>query len=230
MKLMKVSIVMRNNQIGQTRLVAWIALIVAVVTPFCVPALARAADKASACKNVLHRAVVIDDSVNVASPIMDLARRAQLAPVSQALQVALTPNPCLELLDNDPLFWTLPGAVQPDVILRARLSELAVAEQSLGDKAGSAVGRYLGAYLGNHAADVPVLSQVGIAVDVLCPKSRKKATTISVQHAETQPLAPEQNALRLQAAAQLAAQEVVNLIARNQQVCMTAPAPAFPLS
>jgi hypothetical protein len=118
------------------------------------------------------------------------------------------------------LFWTLPGALQPDVILRARLSELSVAEQSLGDKAGIAVGRYLGAYLGNHAADVPLLSQVGIAVDVLCPKSRKKATTISVQHAETQPLAPEQNALRLQAAAQLAAQEVVNLIAKNQHDCV----------
>lgn len=204
------------------RLFMAIIIGVAIGAPMRVGAQTGAAPGAGGCATGARPMLVIEDRTNVAAQVMELARRAQLVPVAPLLHAALMPNPCIDLLDNDPLFWSLPGAVQPEIILRVRLGELALAELSLGDKAGSAVGRYIGSYLGNHAESVPLLKQVAVEVDVICPRTRRKAVTLAVQSNETQVPSPEQNLARLQAATQMAANEITAFLAANWQICPVA--------
>ena len=175
----------------------------------------------AACAIRERSAVIIDDSVNVPAAITEQARIFQLPPPAQAMHALEVWRKCLTLLDNDPLFWTMPGAVLPDFILRVRITELKAAERSLGDKAGSAVGRYIGSYLGQTAEEVPALKSAVVAVDVLCPKSRRKATTIVGRSNEIETPRAEQNSERLQQALEAVARDLAPTLSASSHLCQT---------
>lgn len=168
--------------------------------------------------------VIVDDSVNVPAWMAERARAFQLPPAAQTMQALDAWRECLTVLDNDPLFWVLAGAVQPDFILRVRITELQAAERSLGDKAGIAVGRYIGSYLGQTAEEVPVLKSASVAVDLICPKSRRKVTTVGGRGLAAELPRAEQNAERLQLALEAAAQDVSRLLTATSHPCQPAPA------
>ncbi len=165
--------------------------------------------------------LVMDDAVNVRQSLTDQARAFQLPSAAQAMQAQEPLHPCLLLLDNDPVFWTMPGAVQPDFILRVRITELKAAEKSLGDKAGSAVGRYIGSYLGQAGDDVPALKFAAVAVDVLCPKARRRVATISGQSAEIEAPRVEHNALRLQQALEATSKDLADFLTASVHPCQS---------
>ena len=135
----------------------------------------------TACEKPLASILVIDDQVNTSAWMVDQLRRFQLANPAQVLRQALEPRDCFVILESDPIFWNFPGTAQPELILRATVSELAATEKNLGEKASTAVGRYIGSYLGTTDAEVPALHAAAVQIDVLCPKSRRSATRVSTR-------------------------------------------------
>ena len=171
------------------------------------------------CEAGSRSVLVLDDAVNVRQSLTDQARAFQLPSAAQAMLAQEPLHPCLMVLDNDPVFWTMPGAVQPDFILRVRITELKAAEKSLGDKAGSAVGRYIGSYLGQAGDDVAALKFVAVAVDLLCPKARRRVATVTGQSADIDAPRAEHNALRLQQAIEAASRDLTALLTAPSHPC-----------
>ena len=177
------------------------------------------------CETRGRSVIIIDDSVNVSASIAEQAKTFQLPPPAQVMQSLDAWRKCLTMLDNDPLFWMLPGAAQPDFVLRVRISELKAVERSLGEKANSAVGRYIGSYIGQTQEEVPALKSAEAAVDVLCPKTRRKVATFTGRSNEVELPRAEQNTERLQQALENAAREVAALLSATSSPCQPAPNP-----
>ena len=167
--------------------------------------------------------IIVDDSVNVPASIAERAKTFQLPPPAQAMQALHAWRKCLAVLDNDPLFWMLPGTAQPDFVLRVRITEMKAIERSLGDKAGIAVGRYIGSYIGQTQEEVPALKSAEVAVDVLCPKTRRKVATFTGRSGEIESPRAEQNTERLQQALENAAREAATLLSATSNACQSAP-------
>ncbi len=199
-------------------------MLVVLLSGLAGPAAAEDDAAVPSCATRGRSLVIVDDSVNVPAWMADRSRAFQLPPAAQTMQALDAWRECLTVLDNDPLFWVLAGSVQPDFILRVRITELQAAERSLGDKAGIAVGRYIGSYLGQTADEVPVLKSAAVAVDLICPKSRRKVTTVAGRGLAAELPRAEQNAERLHIALEAAAQDVSRLLTATNHPCQPLPA------
>ncbi|MDX2219223.1 MAG: hypothetical protein SF172_09385 [Burkholderiales bacterium] len=134
-----------------------------------------------ACDKPLASVILIDDQVNTPPWMTEQLRRFQLHSPAQALRKVLLTSGCFLVLDNDPIFWAIPGTAQPEMILRASILDLSALEKNLGEKASTAVGRYIGSYIGAQDTEIPALQSLMVQVDALCPKTRLSATRVGAR-------------------------------------------------
>ena len=125
------------------------------------------------CERRLATAMLIDDSISAPAWMNDQMRVFRLPALAQAAAPIVERSGCFTLLDPDPIFANLTGAAQPEVILRARAVSLKAVEPSLGEKADTAVRRYIGSYLGGNDADIPILRSERVSLQVLCTRQRR---------------------------------------------------------
>ncbi|MDX2218279.1 MAG: hypothetical protein SF172_04585 [Burkholderiales bacterium] len=138
-------------------------------------------DMNTTCDKPLASVILIDDQVNTPPWMAEQLRRFQLHSPAQALRKVLLTSGCFLVLDNDPIFWAIPGTAQPEMIFRASILDLSALEKNLGEKASTAVGRYIGSYIGAQDTEIPALQSLTVQVDVLCPKSRRSATRVGAR-------------------------------------------------
>jgi hypothetical protein len=154
-------------------------LIVACTSAVAVNAESGSAD-ATSCNGPSIKIVVIDDVINVMPLVADRWRLFKTGAPASAVRNSLEPSSCVVVLDPDPVFTAIVGAAQPDAVLRLRVLDAKSEERSLGQKAGSAVGRYLGSYLGTGGDEVPILKSLEVVAEVLCAKTRRVVARFNV--------------------------------------------------
>lgn len=199
-----------------------LAAIVAMLSPSTVFASAPAstqAGEAGKCDRPVLTALVIDDQVNVSSWVVEHARQFRLPMPAAQFRKELELNACVTILDSDPVFASVAGAAQPDAILRVRLANLKASEKTLGEKAGTAVGRYIGSYLGNSSDDVPVLKSVEINADLLCARSRRVTRQFGSQASSSESAKAEDNVLTLNDAIAQAVRDVNQFLLERPTPC-----------
>lgn len=173
--------------------------------------------------------VVIDDGINTPPWLAETARRYRVLSPAQVLKQVLRDSQCIELLDSDPVFWSIPGAREPELILRAAVIDVVEAQRNLGEKASSAVGRYLGAYLGDHQPDSPLLQSVAVQVDVLCPRARQRVARLEARNAPAQPrseISQEANNALMQSAFTEAVRGLPAALGKDAPACRRPARPA----
>lgn len=138
-------------------------------------------DVNTTCDKPLASVVLIDDQVNTPPWMTEQLRRFQVHSPAQALRKVLLTSGCFLVLDNDPIFWAIPGTAQPEMIFRASIIDISALEKNLGEKASTAVGRYIGSYIGAQDIDIPALQTLTVQVDALCPKTRRSATRVGAR-------------------------------------------------
>lgn len=169
------------------------------------------------CAAPLASVVLVDDLANAPAWVSDQVREFRIPTPAQALRKALDAGGCLAVLEADPVFASIPAVAQPELVLRARIVELRAAERSMGEKASTAVERYVGSYLGMSNAEVPALGSVTVSVDVICARTRRLAAQVGAQ--ATGAGTSEQNGEALRQAFADAALEVVSSLRKTPPKC-----------
>lgn len=174
------------------------------------------------CAGPPFTVVLIDDVVTTPPWLADAARRFRVWTPAQALRQVLRDSKCVELLDSDPIFWAMPDTAQPELILRAAFSEVVEAKRNLGEKASSALGKYLGSYLGDHQPDSPLLHSIAVQVDVLCPRARQRIARLEARNTLAQQgaeLTHESNNALVQSAFREAARGLPAALGKDALAC-----------
>ena len=170
------------------------------------------------CDKPLLSAIVIDDLLRTPVWMQDRMRAFRLPSVAQAAAPVLQADGCITVLDSDPIFASVPGAAQPEAILRVRADELKAAELALGEKADTAVRRYIAGYLGGYEEEVAVLRSVRVHLQVVCPKQRTVVREFSAESG-TEGGKAERNADQLSNAFGIVHGELINSLRKEPKPC-----------
>ena len=129
------------------------------------------------CPLPIARVVVTEDGEESTRALRDRQTRLGIPPLVRTARRLAESSGCFRVLDADPLFHLLPGAVQPELLLRARLVSLEMVEQSAVERALHGARRRAGGLLGdtNTAADAEVLGAAEIGLAIVCPRERRVA-------------------------------------------------------
>jgi hypothetical protein len=132
--------------------------------------------KMQSCQKPLARVMVVEDTVNSNSALQEQYKQLQVPSVSNVgRQMAATSN-CFDVLDSDPLIFTVPGGVQPDFILRVRAKEIKQTAASQSGGMWSKIKTYIASY-SMGAMDTPPLKldSAAVAISLLCHKQKRVA-------------------------------------------------------
>ncbi len=172
----------------------------------------------SRCETPLASAFVVDDQGGASSWMAKRMRSYRLSAPASLLRQELSPTGCITVLDHDPALANVPNLPQPDLLLRARVVAIVASEKSIGEKAGTAVGRYIGSYIGVMDEEIPALKSVEISIEVVCVQQRRVVHQLFVK-AEADTANASGNALTLAQASAQAAREVIELSRRLPPLC-----------
>lgn len=172
-----------------------------------------------ACKVPWLSALVVDDQFNSPYWMQDRMRQYRLSSPASLLRQEMGLGGCVLLLDADPALTAMPNIPQPDLLLRTRVISLVASEKTLGEKAGTAVGRYIGSYLGGNDDEVPVLKTVELAVDIVCVRQRRAIHQLVVQVSSADSAKADANSGTLAQACARATQETLDFLRQRPLVC-----------
>lgn len=123
------------------------------------------------CEAPLARVIVTQDERETPRALADRQAQAGVPPLVRIAHRLAQASGCFQVLDSDPMLFSLPDAVQPELLLRSRLVSLDFAARSAVERTWDAARRRLG---GEHAqAEAIVSAQIGLAL--VCPRERRVA-------------------------------------------------------
>lgn len=135
------------------------------------------------CEAPLARVLVTQDERETPRALSDRQAQAGVPPLVRIVHRLAQASGCFQVLDSDPMLFSLPGAVQPGLLLRSRLVSLDLAERSAVERTWDAARRRLG---GEHVqAEAIVAAQIGLAL--VCPRERRVAHDV-IGKSDTQTL------------------------------------------
>jgi hypothetical protein len=123
------------------------------------------------CDSPLAIALVADDASGQGAG--DTQRFALGAP-SKIARALADASGCFRTLDPDPLLLSMPGGVQPDVMLRVRLARLESPDLSLSDRVGRAAQGVSARYFGGKSA-IDRLERAELALQLVCAREKRVA-------------------------------------------------------
>lgn len=123
------------------------------------------------CEAPLAQVIVTQDERETPRALADRQAQVGVPPLVRIVHRLAQVSGCFQVLDSEPMLFSLPGAVQPELLLRSRLVSLDLAARSAVERTWDAARRRLG---GEHAqAPAIVSAQIGLAL--VCPRERRVA-------------------------------------------------------
>lgn len=132
---------------------------------------------AERCAFPIARVIVTEDGEGSSRALRDRQAQFGIPPLVRTARHLAGSSGCFRVLDADPLLHSLPGAVQPELLLRARLVSLEPLEQSGIERALHGARRRVGGLLGGagKVAEGEVLGAAEIGLALVCPLERRVA-------------------------------------------------------
>lgn len=127
------------------------------------------------CASPLATATVTEDVAETPRELRDRQAQLGVPPLARTARRFAEASGCFRLLDADPLLFSLPGAVQPDFLLRVRFVNIELIERSGFERAWHAAYRRAGRYLGHQYVEVEALNAAEIGLALVCPRQRRVA-------------------------------------------------------
>lgn len=131
------------------------------------------------CTSPLAAAIVSEDAAETPPAVRERHARLGIPPFARTALRLIEASGCFRVLDADPLLFALPGAVQPELLLRARVVTLELAERPAPERAWQAVRRRAARYLGDEGLEPETLRSAEVGLALVCPRERRVARNFS---------------------------------------------------
>lgn len=171
------------------------------------------------CNKPWFSVLVVDDHVNSQHWMQELIRQYRLPSPASLLRQELGSGGCVLVLDPDPALTSMPNIAQPDLLLRTRVISLVASETTLGQRAGTAIGRYISSYFGGNDDEIPVLRAVELAIDIICVRQRRAINQLTVQVSNADSTKADTNGETLARACARARQETLEYLRQRPLIC-----------
>lgn len=167
------------------------------------------------CEAALARVIVSQDERENPREFSDRQAQVGVPPLVRIAHRLAQASGYFQVLDSDPMLFSLPGAVQPEYLLRSRLVSLDLAERSGIERTWDAARRRLG---GEHAqAEAIVAAQIGLAL--VCPRERRVAHDV-IGRSDTQSVQREADSGAAANVARHNQEQIAHAYARAQNAAL----------
>ena len=120
--------------------------------------------------------MVIEDTINSNSAVQEQYKQLQAPSVANIGRQMAAKSNCFDVLDSDPLIFTVAGGVQPDFILRVRAKEIKETAMYRTGGMWSKIKAYIASYTMGAMETPPLrIDSAAVAISLLCHKQKRVA-------------------------------------------------------